>query len=288
MTDQQCPVCAKTSPVPHREVARVSLVRCTGCDLVYREAPPESFPHAMAFGESFFAGDVKGGYGDYLRDESVTRHQARDYLRLIERFSPPPGRLFDGGCATGFLLDEARRRGWVVSGCDASPWAAAWARDRLGLSVTTELIDGDGNAGNSASVVTLLNVIEHCERPRRAEEACHERLVPGGLLLVETWDRDSLLARLAGSRWHQWTPASVVTWFNRRSLHALFPPDRWEWLRYGRATRWISLRRGLEVLGVPASGRLAGVVLPYRLGDLVILLLRRRRAHSATRQSASG
>ena len=43
--------------------------------------------------------------------------------------------MLDLGCWVGFLLDEARRRGWSVTGVEPSEFASRFARERLGLDV---------------------------------------------------------------------------------------------------------------------------------------------------------
>ena len=48
-----------------------------------------------------------------------------------------PGTLLDLGCWVGFLLDEARLRGWDGTGVEPSGFASAFAREQLGLDVLT-------------------------------------------------------------------------------------------------------------------------------------------------------
>ncbi len=43
----------------------------------------------------------------------------------------PRGRLLDATCASGLSVDAARRTGWIVTGCDASPAMVQRARDRF-------------------------------------------------------------------------------------------------------------------------------------------------------------
>ncbi len=72
----------------------------------------------------------------------------------------------DLGCWVGFLLDEARARGWdPVTGVEPSAFASAYARDRLGLDVRTDdLMTADLPAGAHQAVV-LGDVIEHLPAP---------------------------------------------------------------------------------------------------------------------------
>ena len=236
------------------------------------------------YDERYFNG-AQDGYPDYLRDEAVHRRRALGYLRAIAREWPAPGRLLDVGCATGFFLDEARRQGWQATGCEVSAWAAEYAAVRLSLDVTVGPFPNATLKGRRFDVVTFFNVFEQLPDPRESECALRDLVAPAGLVVLETWDADAFVARLLGSRWHQFRPRDTPIYLNRRSLTALFEPAHWELLTYRTHGKSISLRNGLHVLGVDlpagdtpgsAAAWLGRVTVPYRLGDLVWVVLRRR------------
>jgi 2-polyprenyl-3-methyl-5-hydroxy-6-metoxy-1,4-benzoquinol methylase len=245
-------------------------------------APSDAALHAM-YDERYFNGAV-GGYPDYLQDEAVHRKRARAYLRAIGRQCRSPGRLLDVGCATGFFLDEARTLGWRVTGCEVSAWAAAYASERLALEVEVGPFPSPTLAGRQFDVVTFLNVFEQLHDPRAVESALRDLVVPGGLVAIETWDSGALVARLLGSRWHQYRPRNTPVYLNRRSLAELFRSVHWELVTYRAHAKGISLRNGLHILGIDlpaatghgAAAWLGALTVPYRLGDLVWVVLRRR------------
>jgi SAM-dependent methyltransferase len=260
------------------------LYRCGGCTLQYAEGAPADSALPELYDERYFNG-AAGGYPDYLQDEAVHRKRARGYLRAIGRERPSPGRLLDVGCATGFFLDEARRRGWQVTGCEVSAWAAGYAAERLSLEVAVGAFPHPALAGRQFDVVTFFNVFEQLPEPRAAECALRSLVPPGGLVAIETWDADALVVRLLGSRWHQYRPRDTPIYFNRQSLTSLFQPAHWDLVTYRAHAKGISLRNGLHILGIdlpPDDGRggaaawLGGLTVPYRLGDLVWAVLRRR------------
>lgn len=257
---------------PHR------LWRCPACSAVFHR-PFSPADAASRFAPAYFRGSVGDGYADYLAEGPTLQRQAGRYLALLASMTTGR-RLFDVGCAAGFLLREARSRGWQVAGCDVSDWAVREAQ-AAGLDVRREAFDAtsvEPAAEQTVDVVTMLNVLEHCAEPARAVERAWRMLAPGGLLCIETWDRQSWVARTLGARWHQWSPERVTTWFTRDALQALVGPPAWTWVRYGPVTRWISLARGLEVLGLPVPSGARAMDLPYRMGDLVMLVAKRRDA----------
>ena len=283
-TARDCPVCGAR---PAAEVGRkdgLRLYRCGRCTLQYAEGAPSEEALPALYDERYFNGAPEG-YPDYLRDEAVHRKRGRGYLRAIGQSRGQAGRLLDVGCATGFFLDEARKQGWQVTGCEVSAWAAAYASKTLSLEVEVGPFPNPALAGRQFDVVTFFNVFEQLPDPRAAERALRELVAPGGLVAIETWDADALVVRLLGMRWHQYRPRETPIYFNRRSLTALFEPAHWDLVTYRAHAKGISLRNGLHVLGVdlpPDDGRggaaawLGGLTVPYRLGDLVWVVLRRR------------
>jgi hypothetical protein len=134
-------------------------------------------------------------------------------------------------------------------------------------------------------VVTFFNVFEQLPDPRESERALRDLVAPGGLVVLETWDADAFVVRLLGARWHQFRPSDTPIYLNRRSLSALFEPAHWDLLTYRAQGKGISVRNGLHILGVDlpadetrgsAAAWLGRLTVPYRLGDLVWVVLRRR------------
>lgn len=258
------------------------ILRCGGCALQFSEYVPEPMELPELYDEYYFHGSPIG-YPAYDRDEELHRERGRAYLRDLAR-RVPAGRLLDVGCATGYFLDEARQAGWEVRGWEVSEWAASRARERFGLDVTVGAFPGDTAATDCFDAVTFFNVLEQLPDPRATEAALRRMVRPGGLVALETWDAEAAIVKLLGMRWHQYRPKDTPFYLGRRSLEALFSPEHWRLVEFRGRTKWISLRHGLHVLGLtksatPAPGRKAGLLevhVPYRLGDLVWVVLERR------------
>ncbi|HEU4698533.1 MAG TPA: class I SAM-dependent methyltransferase [Gemmatimonadales bacterium] len=302
LAGSRCPVCLSTSTAPALRKDGVLLLRCADCHLRFCAEEPEAAPLEALYDETYFTGGGAGGagYDHYLADERTHRRQARRYLHRLEHLGLRPGRLLDVGCAAGFFLDEARRAGWDAHGIDVSPWAAAHAREHFGLDVRCESLLAASPAA-PFDVVTVFNVFEHLPTPHAAADRLARLVRPGGHLLIETWDADSVFARLCGRRWHQYSPHYVPYYYTRASLARLFRPGLWHTVEYGPWTKWISVQRACAVVAhdVPTAPlrRLVGAVghsplgaleLPYSLGDLVLLTLRRRTDRPSRRSLAPG
>jgi len=120
-------------------------------------------------------------------------------VRPDSRARPP--RLFDVGCALGYVVMEAQRRGWEAGGIDLSPEvvAASPVRNRLRVGdATRDPID-------DCDVAVCLNVFEHLT-PRDA------------LCLAENM------------RTHAAAALTVINKSDHDPTHVSLNPNRW-WIR---------------------------------------------------------
>ncbi len=192
-------VSGELAPSNHEVGVHGDLYVCRRCGTVQPgELPPEELLSAR-YAET---DDER-----YLDEEPGRRRTARRLLDLLERRAPA-GRLLDVGCGHGLLMDEARQRGWRVTGLELSRSSAAHAR-RLGLDVHEQTIEEADFAPESFDAVLGVDLIEHLHHPREFVRRCAEMLVPGGALLLATPDPESPVARAFGRRWWGYIPSHL-------------------------------------------------------------------------------
>lgn len=288
-TARVCAVCHGWDVQPLFEREGYAFYRCASCDVASYSGVEMLSRTEPLFPAAYFT-EGGSGYPGYIADEWAHRKQARVYLDRLASAGVSRRRgdaVFEVGCAAGFFLDEARKRGLRVSGCDVSATMVAHAREQLGLDVVHgEFLDLPLAPG-SFDVVAMFSVLEHLPAPLQVEEQVHDMLRPGGYLAVETWDRGAALARLMGASWHVYAPPETLFYHSRRSLRALFGPDRWDVVAMRPAVKWISVRHGLAAMervsatAVRVARRVLGqgstdLALPYVFGDLVFSVFRKR------------
>ncbi len=288
MIQENCPLCGGR---PSAEMGRkdgLRIFRCADCTVQFSEYAPDLSILPTLYDRTYFHGSPIG-YSSYLGEESLHRRRARRYLADLAADMSSPGSLLDVGSATGVFLDEARQRGWQVRGCEVSEWAVDQARTRFDLDVVCASFPTPLLGTQQYDALTFINVFEQLPDARAAERAARDLVRPGGLVAIETWDVDALVARLAGMKWHQYRPGDTPIYLNRRSLTRLFDPEYWTLIEYRPRTKWLTLAHGLHSLGIgdepvgngrpPRLGglmeRIGRLALPYRLGDLVWAVLRR-------------
>ena len=195
------------------------------------------------FGAGYFeASAVPGGYESYGADEPLHRRNARRRLARVakDRDGRPPGSFLDIGCAYGYTLDEARAQGWSVVGVEPSPAAAQRARE-LDLRVVPDTDAALSEDPEGFDVVAMCQVLSHVRDPVAAVASAARVLKPGGLLFIETWRRDTVLARLAGRHWHVISPPTVVWLETSSSIRALLDGVGLDVVGWTRGRKAVSL-----------------------------------------------
>lgn len=273
-----CPICGGPASVAATK-DDTPLFNCAAC--AFRFFPLHEEAPEQLYATEYFVGEG-GEYGDYSADEPSHRRMARRYLRRIAAVGQRrPGLVLDVGCATGFFLDEARKAGWGVQGIEVSEYASNAARAR-GIPVVQGSFSVAELPPTRYDAVTFFNSLEHIPDPRQVGERLAQVVKPGGLVVIETWDWRSAVALRLGLSWHQYDPRHVVSYFSEQAMRSLFKPPRWEVVRYGKAIKWISARRALDILQRKHSMPVPGVQewlrlmdVPYLLGDLVWAVVRK-------------
>lgn len=284
-----CECCARHGFVPRFAIGEHRYERCVHCGSARLTPVPTADPVEL-YDETYFEGAAHGGYLDYDADAALHRRNAEARLDRLTPYLPrrQPLQLLDLGCASGYTLDAARARGWVGIGVDASAFARERAAAR-GHEVFAELpaaLGGD----RAVHVASCFQVLEHLARPAEALTALAAAMEPGGVLVVETWDAASRVARVFGRHWQQANPPSVIHLFTLTGICRLVERAGFD-VVLGEPTaklvsaglvagvaahRWGAL--GAAARTAADRTRLASVTVPYRLGDLVTIIATRRDA----------
>lgn len=259
---------------------------CTDCGHRAAEIRPSPAHVPEQYGDDYFFGGG-AGYSDYLAEADLLRARGRQYGRLLNRHRTP-GRVLDVGSAAGCILQGLVDEGWSGVGIEPNARCAEHARSQLGLDVRVGTLE-QFDSPDCFDAVTMFQVVPHLADPAAALAAAAALTRPGGLWLIETWNRDSWTARLFGRRWHEYSPPSVLHWFSADGLTRLAARYGLHEVARGRPRRWISAAHAKSLLRykvgdgdrsrvLSASLRLVPdrLHLPYPAEDLVWMMLCKR------------
>jgi SAM-dependent methyltransferase len=230
--ERSCDLCGRRARKHVYDVNGYSIVECADCGLVFvdSEVGPEEL--VSLYDRSYYEAEDAVGYGGYAEAEARKRHHDRTLLDEIEKRGTR-GDLLEIGCAYGYFLDEARKRGWSVRGVEPSTHAARFAREQLDLDVRTAAFTDIDVDRESVDAIALWDVIEHLSNPRETIEYAGAWLRPGGVLAISTGDVKSLSARLQGADWSLMTPPWHQFYFSRKTLTSMLERTGFRVLKIG-------------------------------------------------------
>lgn len=120
-------------------------------------------------------------------EDSYWWHVAKRELvcKLLRKYSPPPGRLVEGGIGSGRNLMEFRDMGYDVAGFDLMPESVEHVRSRGIADVHVHDLGADWPVeDDSLRAVVLLDVLEHVEYPVEVLKHVHRALQEDGAVVI--------------------------------------------------------------------------------------------------------
>ena len=124
---------------------------------------------------------------------------------------------------------------------------AAHAQRVYGLNVQVGTLEAF-TPTKQYDLVTMIQVVAHFHDLQSAFEVAHRALKSGGCWLVETWDKDSMVARLLGKNWHEYSPPSVLHWFSRGTLALQASRFGMHVIASGRPRKWLNGRHAKSLV----------------------------------------
>lgn len=213
----QCQVCGgKGIPVFNKN--GYDILRCKQCKHYFTDLQLTQDKVKEIYSDHYFFG---GGYGypDYFLEKEILIRRGEYYARKIREFIPP-GKVLDVGSAAGFILKGFKNEGWQGIGIEPNIRMVEYGNEDLGVDLRLGTLETT-SLNTTFDLVIMIQVIAHLSDLNRSLENITGILNPNGFLLVETWNRSSLTARLFGKSWHEYSPPSTLNYFNKRVLDNL-------------------------------------------------------------------
>jgi len=167
--------------------AHEDMFQCGGCGLYIKEELPTKSALKGALQWALLSACTRPG-GPERR-----MSKADEQLQKIEKYISP-GRLFDVGAASGFVMKAAQNRGWEVSGNDISISAVKWAKEHYDLDIHYHFFEDIGLESNSYNAVVLWNTLEHTHNPAQTIAHAKDILKTGGIIHIRIPEKGTLEA----------------------------------------------------------------------------------------------
>lgn len=222
-----CPICGEVDIKRFCRKNNYEIHNCGNCDIAFVWPIPENLK--TIYQESYFknnAGEKKEfGYADYDKDKEPMKEVFNLYLKKISGLANGK-KIFDIGAATGYFLDLAKEKGWQTSGIEISEFAAGEAAKR-GHNIFCGNLP-ELNIEEKYDVITMWDVLEHFNNPKKYLRAVNRILKSSGLLVINTIDKKSWWARVMGKRWQLIVPPEHLFYYSSHGLRYLLEQSGFE------------------------------------------------------------
>ena len=202
------------------EYQNSSYFRCVGCALVSTYPVPDLAALQAHYAQKFLDGNYR------LLQEYSTQYRAvyEDFARVLKRRLGRRGQqlagldVLDIGCFTGEFLHVLMESGASVYGLELQTEAVQIAAEKFpGRIFQADVLSKDFPQVK-CDIITLLGVLEHVLDPIALLRRAAELLNPCGLLMIQTPNSTSLLARLLGKLWPPYAPIEHIHLFSSQSV----------------------------------------------------------------------
>jgi 2-polyprenyl-3-methyl-5-hydroxy-6-metoxy-1,4-benzoquinol methylase len=219
----------------------------------------------------------------YLTEEEGRRELFEWVLRMMNGYFVGGDRLLEIGSNVGLFLDTARAAGWRARGIEPSQWAVATGRERFGVDLEQNTLEGLEEPSAGAEAIVSLDVLEHVVDPLDALRRLRPLLADEGILVLSTVNLSGLHARVRGEEW-PWLIRPHLHYFTPVTLRSLLGEAGFQMVEWSLVPRSFHLsyvaNRAMSNLGLfgRASARFAKLVdvkVPVGwLGDVVLVVAR--------------
>jgi 2-polyprenyl-3-methyl-5-hydroxy-6-metoxy-1,4-benzoquinol methylase len=219
---------------PYKKDNIYTIVKCNNCGLVYTKDDLSLEELSNIYSEGYFTGRDERGYKKYIEKHEnsfknkffnfIYRYQNHPgvHIKLVKKYVKNKGNLLEIGCAAGFFLEVARKKGWNVTGIELSEYASNYAREKLGLNVFTgkieDLLKNGTIKKEQFDVVTLWATLEHIAVPSKLFESINYVLKLNGYLFFTTINFDSKEAKEQGKNWASIRPPKHLYYFTEATI----------------------------------------------------------------------
>lgn len=172
--------------------------RCQACQGLFTDG--SGFTSLAAYYKDAYPPVYHKTFSDGRDGDAGTNPGVADVLEKLFAERKGTVTVLDVGCGNGGFLNYLRSKGFAVAGVEINENAAAYCKAHYGIEVfngplelweTSQLFD----------VITMLGTIEHLINPTKTLSVAVKLLKPGGILVFDYPDLDSVEYKLVKSRW---------------------------------------------------------------------------------------
>jgi SAM-dependent methyltransferase len=222
------------------------IMECKKCSHRFLDIPNVEDHLEKVYSDDYFFGGKDTGYPNYLDQKDIILNYGIKYAKIVAEHTKP-GKVLDIGCAAGFILKGFEQGGWNCTGIEPNETMVCYGRKELNLCINTGGLE-TFETTETFDLINMIQVIGHFYDLDRAMLKVNSLLNANGLVLVESWNMQSTVARLMGKNWPEYSPPSVVNWFSGDTLTQLFDFYGFEVIDQGYPAKRINIKHALSLI----------------------------------------
>jgi SAM-dependent methyltransferase len=230
-----CPICNGSSRSVFVKYG-FTILKCLNCNHYFTDLQLNEVDIKKIYANDYFFGGGLG-YPDYTLEKNLLIKHGEYYARKIQKFIKS-GTVLDIGSAAGFILKGFENYGWNAVGIEPNLSMVEYGKKKLGLNIQHGTIE-TFKSEMQFDLVLSIQVIACFYDIEKAMRNINEVLKPGGYILIETYNTKSLTAKLFGRYWHEYSPPSVLNYFNKYSLDYLMTRFNFHKVDFGQSIKKI-------------------------------------------------
>jgi len=213
----ECHICGCGDFYAWGRQGEYSIFQCRSCGLGVTSPFPVA-DTAEKINKETYNGEQRAAI--YSAREKEFKKRYGGYLARIKRFKPE-GSLLDVGCNIGLFMKAACQEGFAVTGIEMNASCAAYGKEKFGLDIHSSTLKTAAFRDGAFDVVTLFDVLEHIPDMGGFLAEVNRILKSGGLLVVQSPNLDSFMARLLKGNWSWLAPPDHLYHFTPRAMESI-------------------------------------------------------------------
>lgn len=199
------------------------LCKCKSCGFIRAEDNFFNIQPSKIYERKYY---TNGEYLNYKKERNALEKNFSGRIEEIIKYKRE-GKLLEIGCAYGYFLNIAKIY-FNTIGIELDSTTQKIAKDTSGQKV----IRGDflkiRIPKNSYDVICMFDVIEHLINPAKYLSKIKKTLKKDGLVVIETGDIESSLAKFQKEKWRLINPDVHLSYFSRKTLTELLNGNGFE------------------------------------------------------------
>lgn len=218
---KNCRLCGSSQLSLKNKLPYFKVLKCDSCDVCFADKFPVEKKIKGIYTKKYYAAWTDDT-GEIPRSvESMKKSTFDAYLKLLSKYINLRNiRFLDVGCATGFLLEEAKEMGCDCWGVELNPFGVKESLKKFPGRIYHGILESSKYEKGFFDAITMIDLIEHTQDPFKVLNEVKRITKNGGYVMMVTPNIGGIWAKILGNRWTNYKEEHLY-YFSEKSLRFL-------------------------------------------------------------------